>query len=48
MTQPSHPNNEFDQAIADTSEELSEIAQGLLDSDEVKEALGDESRDDAW
>lgn len=48
MTQPNRPDNAFDQALADTAADLEEIAQETLDSDEVKEALADENRDDAW
>ena len=48
MTQPNRPDNAFDQALADTATELEEIAQETLASDEVKEALADEDRDDAW
>lgn len=45
---PNHPDNAFDQALADTASDLEEIAQETLKSDEVKEALADEDRDDTW
>lgn len=48
MSQPNRAHDAFDQAIADTAQELDEIAQQTLESDEVKQALEDEDRDDAW
>ena len=48
MTHSSSTPDEFDQAIADTAQELEEIAQQTLDDEKVKKALDDENRDDAW
>lgn len=39
---------DFDQTLQDTVEDLEHIAQEELNSDDVQEALNDETRDDAW
>lgn len=39
---------DFDQTLEDTAQELEQIAQEELNSDDVQDALNDESRDDVW
>ena len=39
---------DFDQTLEDTAEELGQIAQEELNSEDVQDALNDENRDDVW
>lgn len=39
---------DFDQTLEDTAEDLEQIAQEELNSQETQDALNDETRDDAW
>lgn len=39
---------DFDQTLDNTADELAEIAQDELNSDDTQEALNDEARDDVW
>lgn len=39
---------DFDQTLDDTADEIAEIAQEELNSDDTQSALNDETRDDVW